>query len=72
MGMADQVEVELVIDGMHCGACVRRVTGAIEKVAGAKALSVDVGKAKVSLPSPADMGKVVDTIAKAGFAARPA
>ena len=32
-------EVKLQIQGMHCGACVRRVTSALEKLGGVKVLA---------------------------------
>ena len=35
------------IAGMHCQACVRRVTAAIEKVGGVKTSKVDIGSADV-------------------------
>ena len=38
---------QLKIGGMHCQACVRRVTAAIEKVDGFKSADVVVGSVKV-------------------------
>jgi copper chaperone len=35
------------IDGMHCDACVRRVTQALGAVKGARVQTVEVGKAMV-------------------------
>ncbi len=40
--------IELKIDGMHCGSCVRRVTSMISSIEGAKVESVEVGKAVIS------------------------
>jgi copper chaperone len=40
--------LNLAIEGMHCGACVRRVTSALQSVDGVKVNSVEVGSAKVA------------------------
>ena len=37
----------LAIEGMHCGACIRRVTSALQGVKGVTVNSVEVGSAKV-------------------------
>ena len=39
--------LNLAIEGMHCGACVRRVTSALQSVEGVTVNSVEVGSAKV-------------------------
>ena len=39
--------LNLAIEGMHCGACVRRVTNALQGVEGVTVKSVEVGSAKV-------------------------
>jgi copper chaperone len=39
--------LNLAIEGMHCGACVRRVTSALQSVEGVAVKSVEVGSAKV-------------------------
>ena len=40
-------EITLNIDGMHCGACVKRVTQTLEKVPGAEVLEVRIGAARL-------------------------
>ena len=40
-------DVRLSIEGMHCGACVRRVANALAGVEGVHVDSVDVGSAQV-------------------------
>jgi len=40
-------EFKLQIDGMHCGACVRRVTQALASVEGVKVNEVSVGASAV-------------------------
>lgn len=61
--------MKIEIDGMHCQACVARVTKAIEKVEGATADKVEVGSAEVSI-DPAKESMVLESISKAGYPAR--
>ena len=61
----------LSIEGMHCGACVRRVTAALEGVQGVRVTSVEVGSAKVEFdPSAVTPDQIVDTVNRIGFLAR--
>jgi copper chaperone len=60
----------LSIEGMHCGACVRRATTALQKVAGVRLDSVDVGSAKMSFNSEqATAGEIVGALDRIGFVA---
>jgi copper chaperone len=64
-------EFILQIDGMHCGACVRRVTQALAAVEGVVVDEVRVGAARLTFnrdPAPVDLA--VAALAKAGFTAR--
>jgi copper chaperone len=45
--------LKLSIEGMHCGACVRRVTNALQAVPGVEVGSVEVGTATVTFNSNA-------------------
>jgi copper chaperone CopZ len=63
-------EFTLHIDGMHCGACVRRVTQALAAVEGVVVNEVRVGAARLTAnhdPAPVDLA--VAALAKAGFTA---
>jgi copper chaperone len=40
--------LNLAIEGMHCGACVRRVRSALQGVQGVTVNSIEVGSAKVA------------------------
>lgn len=40
-------QLKLDITGMHCSACVRRVTAALEKVPGVQVKAVEVGNAQL-------------------------
>jgi len=58
-------EVRIQIEGMHCAACVRRVTAALEKVAEVKA--VEVGTAVVRTDGNGQAA--VDAVNRIGFKA---
>lgn len=61
-------EVKLKLENMHCGACVRRVTMALEK-AGAKVEEVRVGSARVHAPDTVDNPAILQALHKAGYPA---
>jgi copper chaperone len=61
-------EITLTIDGMHCGACVRRVTQALGRIPGAEVVEVRIGAARVKTE---DAGHAVAALAKAGYTAHP-
>ena len=62
------IEVTLNIEGMHCGACVRRVTQALERIQGAEVVEVRIGAARVKTDDPA---QAVAALAKSGYTAHP-
>jgi copper chaperone len=67
-------EVNLRIDGMHCGSCIRRVTQSLETIPGAEVAEVRLGAARVELPDivgPFDslMDSLIAVLGKAGFSA---
>lgn len=59
-------EFTLRIDGMHCGACVRRVGQALSAVPEAQVEEVRIGAARVQAP---DAQAAVEALAKAGYTA---
>jgi copper chaperone len=60
----------LTIDGMHCGSCVRRVNRALAAVPGIVVKEVRVGAARLTaLENPPPVDRVMDAIAKSGYAA---
>jgi copper chaperone len=63
-------EVALRIDGMHCGACIRRVTQSLQAVAGAIVEEVRLGAARVNLENGVGSDALIAGLGKAGFAAR--
>ena len=63
-------ELTLRIDGMHCGACVRRVSQALGAIPGIEVNEVRVGEARVTVtdePGPVEFA--IAALAKAGYAA---
>jgi copper chaperone len=63
--------LKLAIEGMHCGACVRRVTNALEGVAGVKVESVKVGSADLLFnPDKATAAQISAAVDLIGFSAR--
>ena len=62
------MELKLNVGGMHCGACVRRLKTALEKVPGLEVRSVEVGKAEVTYdPQQATAEELKAVVEKAGF-----
>jgi len=61
-------EITLQIDGMHCGACIRRVSQALA-VTGFKTVEVRVGAARIESNEPNAEAKAIEAIAKAGYKA---
>lgn len=63
-------DISLQIQGMHCGACVRRVTSALEKVGGVKINSVEVGSARVAIdPQQVRPEQLIEAVNRIGFQA---
>ncbi len=63
-------EINLRIDGMHCGSCIRRVTQSLQTVAGAQVEEVRLGAARVKLDPAASAQALIAGLNKAGFAAQ--
>jgi copper chaperone CopZ len=65
-----QETLTLSIEGMHCGACVRRATTALQGVAGVELDSVDVGSAKMKFnPELATAEEIAIALDRIGFTA---
>ena len=62
-------EVTLRIENMHCGACVRRVTQALEKVGGVRVGEVRVGAARVEAADHVEDAVLLGAVDKAGYPA---
>jgi copper chaperone CopZ len=69
------LKLDLAIDGMHCGSCVRRVTLALQKVEGieAETVQVEIGSASMSYDAEkATEQEIVDAVNAIGFTAHAA
>jgi copper chaperone len=65
-------EFILHIDGMHCGACVRRVGQALSALEGLEVKEVRVGAARLaSAQDPPPVDRAIAALAQAGFKAQP-
>lgn len=63
-------EVILRIDGMHCGACVRRVSQALAGTQGIEVKEVRVGAARIASQQDSQGAeRAIDALAKAGYPA---
>jgi copper chaperone len=59
-------EVNLQIENMHCGACVKRVTQTLEK-SGAEVEEVRIGAARVKVPETLNDQSLLLSLEKAGY-----
>jgi copper chaperone len=65
------VEFTLRIDGMHCGACVRRVSQALASAQGIEVEEVRIGAARLkSIEGPPPVQEALNALEKAGYTAR--
>jgi copper chaperone CopZ len=65
-------EFTLHIDGMHCGACVRRVSQALAATEGVEVKEVRVGAARLaSTQEPPPVDRAIAALATAGYKAHP-
>jgi copper chaperone len=65
-----QETLKLSIEGMHCGACVRRATSALQRVEGVKLDFVDIGSAKMEFdPEQASTEEIAGALNRIGFTA---
>jgi copper chaperone CopZ len=60
----------LSIEGMHCDACVRRVTNVLAAVGGVQVKSVEVGSARIAFdPAQASPEQIAAAVDRIGFTA---
>jgi copper chaperone len=69
--MEERVTIQLAIEGMHCGACVRRLTAALARLEGVEVRAVEVGSAEVdAAPGSVEAQEIADAVSAIGFPAR--
>ena len=63
------MKTKIKVTGMSCEHCVKRVTKAIESIAGIKDVQVDLksGKATFDKPETVSMEEIVKAIKKTGY-----
>jgi len=65
------LEFTLLIDGMHCGSCVRRVTQALSSVPEIQVEEVRLGAARlISTGKGTPVDDTIAALSKAGYSAR--
>jgi copper chaperone len=70
-GAGMQNKLALSIEGMHCGACVRRLTTALEGVKGVELGSVEVGLAELRFdPNHSSAKEITSAVDRIGFTAQ--
>lgn len=62
--------IELNVQGMTCGACVRHVTAALQPLAGVEAVEVDLQAGRVSVSGAADSMALLAALDDAGYPAQ--
>jgi copper chaperone len=63
--------LNLAIEGMHCGACVRRVTSALQSMEGVTVKSIEVGSAEIVFDAAETSAQdITATLDRNGFPAR--
>jgi copper chaperone len=71
--MSATIKQEFAVDGMHCGGCVKSVTGAVSRLAGVRSVDVSLEQkaATIEYDSAAlQPAAIVAAIQGAGFEAR--
>jgi copper chaperone CopZ len=64
-------ELELDIEGMHCGACVKRVQTALSGVTGVAVRAVSIGSAKVAFDdATTSLEALAEVVTRAGYRMR--
>lgn len=67
--MSESQQINLRIDGMHCGSCVRRVTQALGALEGVQVQEVRLGAARFASTGSTPVASALEAIHKLGFSA---
>ncbi|WP_309111597.1 heavy metal-associated domain-containing protein [Saccharothrix sp.] len=59
---------DFVVQGMTCGGCASKVTGAVQAVAGVTDVRVDLSGGRLSVTGPVDEAAVTAAVEGAGYA----
>lgn len=64
--------IELNVQGMTCGSCVKHVSAALSPLAGVTAVEVDLGAGLVRVTGSADAEALITALDNAGYPAQSA
>lgn len=62
--------IELKVQGMSCGACVKHITKALMPLAGVTAVEVDLQTGRVHVSGAPDNAELLTTLDEAGYPAQ--
>lgn len=62
--------IELSVQGMSCGACVKHVTQALMPLTGVTAVEVDLPAGRVRVSGAPDIAQLLTTLDEAGYPAQ--
>ena len=62
--------VELLVEGMTCGNCVKHVEEALRPLSGVQHVEVDLAGGRVRVAGNVDSAALVDALGEAGYPAR--
>lgn len=62
--------IEMNVQGMTCGSCVKHVNAALNQLAGVTAVEVDLDAGRVSVKGSADAGALISALDAAGYPAQ--
>lgn len=66
--MSSTQDLTLDVHGMHCAACVRRLTATLSRLPGVVVKKVEIGRVELSyLPEQTGPGQIHTAIGDAGF-----
>jgi copper chaperone len=61
------MKISMRVEGMHCGACVRRLSKAIANVGGASEVNVQIGLVEFKALDSNTQSAVKEAVERAGF-----
>lgn len=63
--------IELNVQGMTCGSCVKHVNAALSQLAGVSSVDVDLSNGRVRVTGSADTEAMISALDSAGYCAQP-
>ncbi|MFI9813777.1 heavy-metal-associated domain-containing protein [Saccharothrix variisporea] len=68
MSNTNETGLDFVVQGMTCGGCASKVTGAVQAVAGVQDVRVDLAGGRLSVTGPVDESAITAAVEGAGYA----